>query len=144
MGLTFGEDRVCRPCKGIGRTHGILCSLCGGSGIEGREREVTPRMDLARPTPEGERLRNEGMDAVAAAEPRWMDRALAWIEHLPGGARLDADMLTGDIGRPDHENATGSAFGLASRRGLIRPVGFVQPSRPQRHAGRALEWERVR
>lgn len=148
MGLTFGVDRVCRKCGGSGKTKHLTvwCEACKGSGLEPQfaNGPQEQRLDLAHPTREGERLRDEGIAKVVAAEPSWTDVALRWIEHRPTGERFDAQAVTDAVGTPEHSNAVGAVFGIASRRGWIKPVGIVQSSRPQRHAGRILEWERVR
>lgn len=151
MGLTFGEDRVCRSCSGSGKTKHltVVCDRCHGSGLEPRFANGPVdgnghMLELPHPTREGERLRDEGMAKVVAAESSWTDVALRWIENRPTGERFDAQAVTDAVGTPEHSNAVGAVFGIASRRGWVKPVGIVQSSRPQRHAGRILEWERVR
>lgn len=148
MGLTFGVDRVCRSCQGSGKTKHLTvwCEACKGSGLEPQfaNGPQEQRLDLAHPTRAGEVLRDEGIATVLEAEPDWSGAALRWIESLPPGSRVDAVSVTEKVGRPERENAVGAVFGIASRRGWIKPVGIVQSSRPQRHAGRILEWERVK
>ena len=143
--LIFGQDVPCHRCKGTGKAKHLdgNCGACGGSGIEGRF-VPEPRLDLPHPARSGEALRDAGIAAVAAAERPWMEKALAHIEGARLGDVITSEGLTSVVGLPESRNAVGAAFGIASRRGWIRPVGIVQSSRPQRHAGRILQWERVR
>jgi hypothetical protein len=67
-------------------------------------------------------------DLASRGEPFTSDHLEQAIEHDPNGIR------------PDSRNAIGAAFGAASRRGVIEPVGYTQSQRPEAHARVVRVW----
>lgn len=67
---------------------------------------------------------------------------LAVIKHLAAsGVPFSSDTCR-EIGAPEpsHPNHVGAFFMAMARAGVIRPVGFVQSRRRQRHAAWTRQW----
>jgi hypothetical protein len=143
MSLTFGEDRVCRACRGTKLLRGMTCAGCDGSGIEKSAVQRPPVPEKVEGLREGKQRRDQGEEKVERHEKVWVDRAYDWIRALFPGEIFTADDLVKAIGLPASRNAVGAAMGGASRRNLIRSAGIDQSSRPDRHAGMVRRWERT-
>lgn len=94
----------------------------------------------------GAAARDEGVDRVwRNTDEHWRVDALAAIEYLARSGRQfcseDLRAIVGDP--PEHYNAMGAAFRVASRRGLIRKVGWTTATRPSLHATDLRLWEGV-
>jgi hypothetical protein len=95
-----------------------------------------------RPTPEGDRLKAEGIALVEASEPpQWREAAAAAIARLASsGAEFGADDVRAIAGDPQHPNAMGSVFLRAARSGAIQFVRFENSKRPSLHAHPVRIW----
>lgn len=86
-----------------------------------------------------------GTAQVISNAPRWADLALEAIKAF--AARIGRPFTTEDFRQsalvpdPRHPNAWGAVFNAASRRGVIRQVGFTRPSNVKSHASVVMTWE---
>jgi len=142
--LTFGESTICWRCKGSGKSERGTCAVCGGTGVSsgpGAAASTEATQEQRRAT--GRAERDRVLERVAAAEPRWIDKALDWIEDRPTDSEFTADDLTLTIGAPAKRNAVGAAFSQASRRRLVERAGLQQSSIPSSHASVIQVWRRL-
>lgn len=95
----------------------------------------------------GEQRKSEGIARVEEHQPdafrAMVDQAIAVL------ARRDVPFSSDDVRKltalePHHPNAWGAAMVRASKRGLIRRVGFAKSTTPSRHAGVVANWIGVR
>jgi hypothetical protein len=79
--------------------------------------------------------------ALAAEDPAWREDAERAIEELAAsGFAFTAEDVRTRIGSPYSPGAMGAAFLQASRRRLIRRVGFVAAQRIERHGAVVAQW----
>ena len=104
--------------------------------------------DPERDQKEGRRLRIIGTEQAKAHALPWHERAVLWIESRRVGRQFTSEDLTDAIGLPrrvgtNRNNAVGSAMQTASRRRIIKRIGYTTATRKESH-GRALAvWERI-
>jgi hypothetical protein len=141
-GLTFGDTQLCWRCRGSGKTGRGVCAVCGGGGILGVG-EKPPEATQEQRRAEGRAERDRILPAVAASEPKWSDKAMAWIESRLPLTEFTADDLTLTIGYPEKRAAVGSVFSQASRRKLVERAGLEQSATPSSHASVIQVWRRI-
>jgi hypothetical protein len=108
---------------------------------------VSPlRADNPNLEPGGDVLRDEGMVAVlVATDEEWKVAAERRLDDLArSGERFTSEDLTRVVGVPPSPNAVGAIVNAAARRGVIRPVGFTNATRPSQHSATLRVWEGVR
>lgn len=90
----------------------------------------------------GEHLKQAGMARADEAEPNeWKARADQAIVHLAQlGHPFSAEDVRAICGDPEHVNAFGSRLAYAAKRGIIRPFGFEEATRPSRHRAVLRIW----
>jgi hypothetical protein len=75
-----------------------------------------------------------GTKSVISHNFDYAARASEFVERLPTGALLDAELLRKAIGDPPHPNLIGAIFRTLAKRKLIVKSGYRMSSRPSRHA----------
>lgn len=99
---------------------------------------------------EGLELKADGQQRALEAAKPWKDRAFNWIESSKRGRMFTADDLIRALGLPhpdetgpNRNNAVGSVFSIASRKGWIRRYGTSYPSQRKSSHGRDISvWVR--
>jgi hypothetical protein len=104
------------------------------------------RVSPLREEASGDDLRDAGIAAVlASTDLEWRVAAERQLEDLArSGERFTSEDLTRVVGVPPSPNAVGAVVNGAARRGLIRPVGFTNATRPSQHSATLRVWEGVR
>jgi hypothetical protein len=95
----------------------------------------------------GEQLKLDGMTQAVDAVPDWRTRAeQALIDLARSGEPFTSETLVERVGLPRGEvktnrnNAVGGLIGGASRRGLIRLIGYQKAKRRESHAAVVGIW----
>ena len=96
----------------------------------------------------GEQLKWIGMARAEAAHPEWSALAKHVVYHIfaPTYEHLHSEMLTALIGKPvkmteyKANNAVGSIFATAHKRGILKPVDRMNAVNPEGHANNRNVW----
>jgi hypothetical protein len=111
---------------------GSVCRVCGPG--------VTPAQAAAA-----------GMAiALHSAQARpWRDRARAWLNGRTPGETFTADDLVAAVGLPSGDlavngnGAVGAVIRAAAQAKTIRPLGYVESTRPSSHGRPVRLWQRA-
>jgi hypothetical protein len=97
--------------------------------------------------PDGEALKDSGMELARNAVPDWSDVARAGIVALVAtGAAFTSEDLVRLVGLPrpaegtNRNNAVGAVFSAAAKARLIRRIGYAKCARPSSHARVLAVW----
>lgn len=110
------------------------------------ERPDPPQAESLFDLEEGRALRDDGAShagdgAPAALTSGWRVKADECIDRLAkDGREFSADDLVAEVGEPPVPNMLGGVFLSASKRGMIRTVGYRQGQRPSAHARVQRVW----
>lgn len=140
MQLTFGEQRVCRVCKGTGTLRGMTCANCEGTKIEGGKRAV----GLA----EGRARRDEAVSRVEQhTSASWRKSAEAAAAQV---AVEQPELTTDDVWEvlkregvegPHEPRAMGPVMlALARQNVIVATPHFTTTARPVAHAAPIRIW----
>ncbi|GAB3349977.1 hypothetical protein [Modestobacter lapidis] len=88
-------------------------------------------------------LQDEKLQATFESADKWTRSCWSTaIEHLAASGVPFCSDTCREIGAPEpsHPNHIGAFFMAAAKAGIIRPVGFIQSTRRQRHAAWMRQW----